>query len=537
MDNKTIHKFSLLFFILISTVSYSQVVFETDNSGIYSFLDRLYQKQIIQLTSEIKPYSKIYIVSKLKEIAGRKEILNKLEQQELDWYLRRYSLELDTNGHILGELNYIEDEFKTRIFPIAGYGISSSGGKRGHHRKIGAHFDAYYSDNFGVMFEYLDNGEFGDNVDAVRQLTPSTGHNFKGAPDGIEFSDVRAQVNFNWKWGSFSLKKDYNQWGHGKFGQLILSNKPASYPHIELRLRPTKWLRFYYIHGWLNSLVPDSANFYYSGPSKIQPILRTGFKSKYIAANMLSIDLPQKITFSLGNSFIYSGDLRPEMFIPFMYYKVMDHNTGREGHDDGNGMIFFDASVNKLKNYSFYGTLLIDVLEIRQILKGNWWTSWFGYTLGASKMDFIVDNLDLSIEYTKINPWVYENKFNVTNYKHLGYTLGHWIGQNSDLLSTQLDYSFLRGLHFSLSGQIFRKGGLKDIFYAYEGRTKLPFLYNPKRIDYSLRLKVFYEALQNLYISGAYSYSDISDDDPGRTPNYLLGKTHSFNLSLSYGLP
>ena len=354
---------SVFILLLTSGLASAQVIYETDDFRIYNYLTRLDQKQIIEFTTEVKPVSKIYITQKLAELNSKKNLLNDLERNELAWYLRKYSLERNLNGHILGEWNYIEKEFKTRILPIAGYGISAVGDKTGFTKKVGLHFDAYYSDNFGVSFEYLDTGEFGDNVDKRKYNSPRTGHFLKGAPDGIEFSDVRGQVNYNWSWGSISLKKDYNEWGHGKYGQLILSNKASSYPQIELRLQPTKWISFYYMHGWLNSLVKDSSKSFYYGSSNIQPRLFEEYKSKYIVANYLSIKPNNWLNFSLGNSFVYSGDLRPEMFLPFMYYKVMDHNTGRGDIGDGNGMIYFDVALKYPKNFKFYSTLLIDVLD------------------------------------------------------------------------------------------------------------------------------------------------------------------------------
>ena len=524
-------------FLLFTGISFAQVTYETDDNSIYNFLYRLDQKGIITVNDLSYPISKTWISGLLLELRKKQNELSSLEVKELEWYLRRYALERNLNGKILAEWNYIENKFMTRILPIAGYGISSVGNNGGFTKKVGFHWDGYYSDYFGASFEYLDTGEFGNNVDRTKLYSNRTGHFIKGAPNGIEFSDVRGQLNFNWSWGTISLKKDYNKWGHGKFGQLVLSGKASSYPQIELRLHPTKWIDFYYIHGWLNSLVIDSSKSFYYGSSNIQPRLFEEYKSKYIVANFLSIRPNTWLNFSLGNSFVYSGDLRPEMFLPFMYYKVMDHNTGRGGTGDGNGMIYFDVSVKYPNKFKFYSTLLIDVLEVRDLLKGKAYTSWLGYTVGASVVDLGINHLDLTIEYTKTNPWLYENKYDNTNYKHLNYSLGHWIGQNADLLSIEFKYSFLRGLNISLLGQIFRKGGLGDIYIAYHDPPDLPFLYAPKRTETKIELQADYEILHNLYLQGRYRFSDISDEKVGRTLDFRLGKKNSYSLALSYGLP
>ena len=318
---------------------------------------------------------------------------------------------------------------------------------------------------------------------------------------------------------------------------LILSDKPASYPHIQLQLNPTKWLSINYIHGWLNSLVVDSAQSFYYGKSAVEPRIYEEYRSKYIAANFISITPNNTLTFSFGNSFIYSGDLRPEMFIPVMYYKVMDHNTGRGDTGDGNGIIFFDLGIKYPRNYHFYATAIIDVLNIRDMLNGIWHTQWFGYTIGGSVVDFGIEHLDFTIEYTKTDPWLYENKYELTNYKHLSYSLGHWIGQNADLLTTEFKYSFIRGMRISLMWQLFRKGDMLDIYYAYNDPQPLSFLYGEKRHESRVKLSIDYEVMHNLYLQGNWSYSDIKDEKAGRTVDFLVGSKHNIALSVAYGFP
>lgn len=531
--------------LLISTPSLGQVLTEDLNNPVYDFIERMAVKKLVDVNQTVKPYSKGQISKWLNEIRNQKPALSavevselsKVERDELVWFLEEYDLESGENVSKLGQYNYLDDHFKFRLYPLIGYGISTVGDQNGFTRKVGAHLDAYLGDNLGIMFEYLDTGELGDNVDKAKLNSPYTGHFNKGAPNGIEFSDIRAQFNYSWDWGVISLKKDYNNWGHGKYGQLILSDKAASYPHIQLQLNPTKWLSINYIHGWLNSLVIDSSKSFYYGYSEVEPRIFEEYKSKFIAANYITIMPTDWLKFSLGNSFIYSGDLRPAMLIPVMYYKSMDHNTGRGGVGDGNGIIHFDLGINYPKNFLFYGSAIIDVLNIREMLKGIWHTQWFGYTVGASAIDLGIENSALRIEYTKTNPWIYENKYDITNYKHLNYSLGHWIGQNADLLTLEYSYSFLRGMHISLMWQMFRKGDMLDIYYAYNDPEPLPFLYGVRRTENRLKLNIDYEFMHNVYLQAYYSYSDIKDKKEARTPEFMLGNKHSFSIALSYGLP
>ena len=546
-----IKKLTIVYTIILSSLAFSQVIYVPLENGIYDFLERQNLKGNITLNDETKPFSRMYVAHKLVELKNivliNKDALNKVESDELEFYLEEYFYEVNK----INDSSYFNDQIKERWYlfsysdslfnlklsPIAGYGVSASGNETGHTRWIGLSTFTTYSDWFGASFDIRDKGEFGSNVDKEKSFSSVRGAWYKNAPDGIEYSDVKGAITFNWSWGNVSLIKDYVQWGHGKFGQLILSDKAPSYPQIRLNLNPVPWLRFSYMHGWLNSLVIDSAASYYSYPGTISERLRESYINKYIAANLLTITPWKRVDISAGNAIVYSGDLRPEFFIPFMVFKFLDHNTGRGDIGDGNGMMFFDLSVKYPEKFKFYSTLFIDVTEIRNILKGNFNNTWTGFTIGGKTIDLIFPNLDLTIEYTRINPWVYEHKDEVTTYKHLDYSLGHWLGQNSDQLRVQLNYQLLRGLKFMLFGERIRKGGMDDIYYAYNdinssGRS---FLYGLLRKEFRTGFSARYEYMHDLILKFKYFYSDISDQDTARISS-LDKLKNNLSLSIYYNL-
>ena len=497
-------------------------------------MERLALKKIIYINDEVKPFSRKYIAAKLKSIDIIQ--LNHTEKQELDFYKEEYAYELQADSERWFLYSYSDSLFQLRVSPAAGYGISTTGEYSGHIRWPGLSIYAAYGNSIGAFFDYKDIGEFGKNVDRNKELTPLTGHFVKDAPNGIEFSDTRGGLTYDFQWGSLALLKDHTIWGHGRSGSMILSDKAASFPQVRLQLNPVPWLRFNYIHGWLNSLVLDSSSFYYNNTASREPFLRQDYVNKYIAANILTISPANYLDLSIGNSFVYSGNLRPEMFIPFIYYKVMDHNTGRGETGDGNGQIFFDAAVKYPATFQFYSTLMIDLLEVRELLKGNLYNSRFGYTAGFRKVDLFIDNLSAAFEYSKSNPFLYENKDQTSTYKHIDYSLGHWMGENADHLKIQFDYILLRGLRFALYAERLRKGGLNDILGAYKERVYVPFLSGALRKDYRYGLKVSYEIFHDLFVRTEYEFSYVTDEDKSRTPLYLPGKKHNFFVLVNYGL-
>ena len=67
-------KISLLFsFLTIITTTNAQVVYTPLYSNVYEFLERMSIKQIIKLDDEVKPYSRTYITSLLKEIDTKQQ--------------------------------------------------------------------------------------------------------------------------------------------------------------------------------------------------------------------------------------------------------------------------------------------------------------------------------------------------------------------------------------------------------------------------------------------------------------------------------
>lgn len=95
--NKT--KFKLILIIIFHALtlknSNSQVVFySVKNENVYEFLDEMANCKIITLNSAIKPYSRIFIAQKLKEISEKDSLLNKRQKSQLQFYLKEFIKEM-----------------------------------------------------------------------------------------------------------------------------------------------------------------------------------------------------------------------------------------------------------------------------------------------------------------------------------------------------------------------------------------------------------------------------------------------------------
>jgi len=204
--------------------------------------------------------------------------------------------------------------------------------------------------------------------------------------------------------------------------------------------------------------------------------------------------------------------------------------------EDGNKQLYLDVAVKYPVTFTFYSTLFTDCIEVRKLLKNDLQGTDVGYTLGGKKVDMFLPWLDFTIEYTRVNPWVYEHKDETTTYKHLNYYLGHWLGQNADQWRFQIDYRPVRGLKLKVYTELIRKGRLNDIYYNYYGQIREPFLLSPVRKEKRFSFEASYEIIHDLFADGYYTYSNVKDEDLTRTPEFLLGKKHSFGITVHYGL-
>ena len=235
-----------------------------------------------------------------------------------------------------------------------------------HSSWNGLEFYGYIPDGWGYSLDFRDNLETGKNIIDERRNTPVPGINISKEDDNsIQYSQVNAEVNYNWSIGNLSIGKYYLNLGSGNAGQIIISDKAPSFPLVRLDIRPVKWFSFIYFHGWLKSNIPDSSTYRYTsveGRESISDI------PKYIASHMLSFYIAEDISLSIGESVVYSGNVEPIYLIPVMFFRLADHYLSSEGSNTGdNAQIFFDASYRiQPINTKVYGSLFIDELSSRK---------------------------------------------------------------------------------------------------------------------------------------------------------------------------
>ena len=596
-------KYIVLFVVLLSSVQFvsAQVVNEPLKNEVYTFLSVLAQKGVLANYNDlVKPLSRKYIARKLVEAQNNSSRLTNLQKKELKFYFKEYGYEIEhytkagikknsleqkynsnkskkTKRDLLdkswefdvlkpkGHTKVIKEEmaiFKydwydrfrpfyyqspnvlVNINPIVGYEIGNWEKENYRNRMLGANINGYLGNFLGFGFSLTQTRQsprvknflynaFSKNTTIDLQL--SDAHR-------LDHSALNVHLGVDWGWGTFSLGKDLMNWGYAENGKIVISEKAPSFPYIRLDIHPTNWFSFNYIHAWLNSDVIDSNAIYstlryrYGKNQK-----RITYISKYLASHSVKITPIKGLDLSIGESIVYADNLQFIYLIPIMFFDIADEYIGRHNNYAGGSTQLFLAvsSRNHIKNTHLYGSFFADELTPDDLFDPKKQYYKFAFTLGSSVVDFPFDNLTLRAEFTKVYPGNYRHFIPTLNYTSSSSLVGHWIGDNGDLIYGAIDYRILRGLNIKIWGQYIRKGTEAKGNRAYKIQIpQPPFLFTDRISDrknyryYGIETK--YQITHDLYIKAHYQYIEFEQAKSETEFNTKLYR--DFSMVIGYGI-
>lgn len=510
----------LRFSLLVLLISYSagaQVNFLSDDA-VYDFLERFDAQGLIRINHHQKPLSRKMIYNHLKEIERNPARLSSNQKEELKYFLSEYNYSnssdtLEDNHLYFLEKNsndafrifeYSNDDKRIVIYPDAGLDFS--------YRNSEKHSYTYYNGlssygSFGKYFSF--DFDFND-VSIKREGYPvqtlfssERGFDyprFNRSNETLNYDRTLAAITMSWSWGFISLKKDYNYWGTGNSGKLILSDKAPSYPQLYVNAKPFDWLEFGYFYGELNSSINDSSTIRNSGGTRphIQLV------EKYIAAHIITFDILNNIKLSVGESVIISDRFEPIYLIPVLFFRLADHYISHTDYNSGNAQVFSSVSYRLPQLSSrFDFSVFIDELKVTDLSA----PSAIGYSIGLSNYDVLLNNLSIHSEYVKIDPFVYLHGDPAQTYANRRYTMGHWIGSNSDMVNLSFKYVPLPKFRVNTSLSYIRKGDFEDITQP-RYQPDQEFLFGEKSYYLNMALSLNYEILNNIFLEGSLIISN-----------------------------
>ena len=488
--------FFLIIVIGIATKTHAQVN-ELSSSGVNDYLYRMAQKGWIKWKDYQSPFDRKDIssaIDSLSLIAGR---LSKTEAKELEFYKQEYAFDnvnpsaeekvffkKDRNERFRAGL-YEKGNAKIFADPLIGLQFLKAGDKNTRQYFSGIRLAGYFGNRWGFNFAFRDNTEKGDTLTHLSSFAPVEGV----VPTietqrSINYSSFNYNIGYRWSNGSLSAGQENLSWGYGLGGNIALSGRAPSFPFIKFDFDPWHWLHFSYFHGWLQSNIIDSASSYNTGTG-IYNSTREIYFPKFIAHHSVTVTPLKGLDIAVGESIIYSDKLNFAYLIPINFFKIYDQYNSRYNINAGDNSQFFGliSSRNLLKNTHMYAQVFIDEIRASKIFNRRERRNQLGYTLGINRTDLFLNYLTAGIEYSRINPFVYNNLMPTQTYTSNTYSLGDWMGNNADRLYLFLQYVPLPKLNIKLWYQKIRKGENGTLDQQYYAVPQPQFLFQ-KLFDY-----------------------------------------------------
>jgi hypothetical protein len=526
-------------------VAAQDVPYHIDNEAVYDFIDELANIGAIDINSAVKPYSRMQIANWLKRSETFPR-LTKRQKKAIEFYLKDFNKELLTGKDFKKRFDifyYSDSVFKFSVNGILGFKGFANGNSFDYHRWGGGEFFAYIGKHFGFYGSLRDNHE-SSPLGGRAYLTKHRGAIYKGDEEETDYSEARGGITFTWKWINAGMAKDHYTYGNGYSGSNILSGHTPSYAHIYLKLNPVKWFEFSYNHGWLVSEVIDSCRSYgyYEGTREV-------YTNKFIAGNMFTFIPWKRLRLSVGNSIVY-GDVaaNPVFFIPFLFYKSVDHTYNSGSNDVGhNAQMYFDVSSRQIRYLHIYATIFIDEISTKRMFDKEQQSNYVSCKVGT-RLSGLVPDASFTVEYTHANPMVYQHIIPSTTYESNGYVLGHYMKDNADEIFISARYKPVRGLDLQLNFANARRGKdyqklISDGDFAEnpeinpdEPRWGLPFMNEVRYKKRQWQFKANYQIINDAYIFVEYENNNISGPDKDiYTPPFILEGDNIFSFGINFG--
>jgi hypothetical protein len=492
------------------------------NAQVYSnfpetdqFLARMAQKGIITFNDIAKPLERKYVLRSLDSVRAHADELTGVERKELAFYLQEFQFDRPAIGpdytfmvrdafNRLRAFSYRDRDFSITLDPYIATGFDQHPDSLEMVSRLGAGFQlmGYAGKNFGFQLSFRDINENG-SFDPKREESerPAIIRKDTANKQVLNYSQLRAWFGYSNRMLNISAGFDKFTWGYGETGKLIVSDKAPSYPQWRVSFSPVKWLRFQYMHAWLQSGVLDSARSYGTG-NTVYGGERQFYVPKFFATHSLQLSPFKGLDFHIGESITYSDKLELAYLIPVTFFKAFDNLKYNDNILTGaNGQLFLGiSSRNHIPNTHVYGTLLIDEIRFSELWNRSKSRNHIGYNAGINVTDPGIPYLTLSAEYTRITPFVYRNLLPTQNFTHSDAPLGDWMGNNADRWTYSLRYTPLPRLKLQIRYMKIRKGGAGTIEQQYFQTPQPPFLFDYRYTREMISGMVDYEFLNNAFL-------------------------------------
>jgi len=170
---------------------------------------------------------------------------------------------------------------------------------------------------------------------------------------------------------------------------------------------------------------------------------------RYLTVHFLKLKLPWNLDVFWGESILYTGKNRSvefQYFNPVILWspELIVNTTG-----DANGFLYGGFEINYFPTWQLWGELLVDDYQINKEVKGDLEPNEIGIVAGIQKTGFPFDKSITWLEYTRITNRTYQTPKPEETYTHRGYPIGHYLGNDFDLLQLHYEQKLGKTVSFS----------------------------------------------------------------------------------------
>ena len=491
----------------------------THQASAIEFLDRMAQKGNIVFNDLMKPVDRTTVYNLLAQLQNKSNLLP-IEKKEIAFYMSLYkfdnlndtSISSKSNNYKFSYLHknisydphvftYTDKDFRVMADPVFETSFKTFS-KHSVLTSTGFQIMGYAGKRVGFQISFRDINETGD-IDSLRTENTLPGFNKKQTTSTnlLNYAQLNATLSYRFNKGMITFGQDQHVLGYGKMGNIVLSDKAPSYPFIQLQYQPTPWIKFNYMHAWLQSGVLDTKQTY-SLDNTVYGGQREFFIAKFLATHYIEIFPMKGLSINVGESIVYTDHLEPAYLVPISFFKAYDNSKfGDKITTGANGQFFAGVSSrNQIPKTHLYAQAFIDEIRAGSIFNETKSRNQFAYQLGASVTDVYFPTLTLSTEYARINPFVYRNFIPAQNYTHSSYPLGDWMGSNADRIYLSAQYKPMPTISVKTFYMHMAKGGQGSVEQQYFGQPQLKFGYDPIYKITQIGLEAYYELFNNLQL-------------------------------------
>jgi len=513
--------------LLSSTLTFSfapvHAQVQSHQTTVIDFLSRMAQKGKIEFNDFIKPIDRKIIFQKLVELQNQK-YLSAIEQKELQFFIVGFALENSTiktignstspqffsfkqlKSNVFAQqhlITYKDNHFGIIVDPVGNLTMQKRNGKTNIIQGSGFQLAGYAGKRIGFQLSIMDINEQG-RYDSLRIDNELPGFVRKETTNSkiLNYLQMNATLSYRLNKGVITVGQDQQILGYGKYGNLVLSDKAPAYPFYALNYQPSAWLKFNYMHAWLQSGVLDTRATYDLN-NKVYGGMRQQYLPKFFATHSVEIAPMKGLKLNLGESIMYSENLQLAYMLPVTFFKAFDNQKYADNILSGsNGQFFLGfSSRSQIRNTHLYGQWMIDEIRLGSVFDAGKSRNQLGYQLGASVTDLFLPYLTFNAEYTRLNPFMYRNFIAAQNYSNANFSLGDWMGANADRIYLSANYHPKANVSIEAFAFMMRKNSQGSIEAQYFAMPQPKFGFDPQYKRNRFGLNAQYEIWNNLILN------------------------------------